>query len=40
MKPNIPEGVEVDEEKLMKEEELKDPLEDRLKPISQDCCGK
>ena len=23
----------------MKELELKDPLEDRLKPISQDCCG-
>lgn len=39
LKPNIPEGVEVDEEKLMKELEMKDPLEDRLKSISQDCCG-
>lgn len=36
LKPNIPDGEEVDEEKLMKELELKDPLEERLKPISQD----
>lgn len=36
LKPNIPEGVEVDEEKLMKELEAKDPLEDRLKSISDD----
>jgi radial spoke head protein 4A len=36
LKPTIPEGVEVDEEKLMKELEAKDPLEERLKPISKD----
>jgi hypothetical protein len=36
LKPTIPEGVEVDEEKLMKELEAKDPLEDRLKPLSRD----
>lgn len=39
LKPNIPEGVEVDEEKLMKELEAKDPLEDRLKPASADKFG-
>lgn len=36
LKPTIPEGVEVDEEKLMKELEAKDPLEERLKPLAKD----
>ena len=39
LKPEIPEGVEVDEEKLMKELEQKDPIEERLKPISSDNKG-
>lgn len=40
LKPEIPEGVEVDEEKLMKELEEKDPLEERLKPLSKDTTSK
>jgi hypothetical protein len=39
LKPEIPEGsADVDEEKLMKDIEAKDPFEERLKPISQDKC--
>lgn len=36
LKPEPVEGEEVDEEKVMKELEAKDPLEERLKPISKD----
>lgn len=39
MMPEVPEGVEVDEEKVMKELQEKDPLEEKLKPLSKDTAG-
>jgi len=40
LKPEIPEGqADVDEEKLIKEIEAKDPFEERLKPLSGDKCN-
>lgn len=34
--PEIPEGADVDEEKLKKEIEAKDPFEEPLKPVGED----
>lgn len=34
--PEPQEGVEIDEEKVKKEMEEQDPMEERLKPISED----